>query len=111
VAQFLLASASLPVCVEACTRSCFPLTTYEYLAAGKPVIATGVPELAEMEPDVVLVDGAASFVEADQKAVGRNAEADRLRRGQLAARNSWERKTDQPLKLVRRELDTRKPAA
>jgi glycosyltransferase involved in cell wall biosynthesis len=96
---------------NAYTRSCFPLKTYEYLAAGKPVIATGVPELAEMEPDVVLVDGAASFVKAVQKAVGRNGKADRLRRGQLAARNSWERKTEQPLKLVRRELDAGKLAA
>jgi glycosyltransferase involved in cell wall biosynthesis len=93
------------------TRSCFPLKTYEYLAAGKPVVASGVPELAGMEPDVVLVDGLASFIEAVQEAAGRNREADVLRRRQLAARNSWEKKTERLLELVDSELDARRPAA
>ena len=52
------------------TRSCFPLKLYEYLAAGKPVVASGLPELAGMEPDVVLVDGPAAFVDAIEAALG-----------------------------------------
>jgi hypothetical protein len=64
-----------------------------------------------MEPDVVLADGATSFIAAIQEAVGCNGEADRLRRRDLAARNSWETKTERLLELVRRELDARRPAA
>jgi glycosyltransferase involved in cell wall biosynthesis len=94
----------IPYVSNAYTRSCFPLKLYEYLAAGKPVVASGLPELAEMEPDVVLVDRPESFIEAVQEAVGQNGEADRLRRRQLAARNSWETKTELLLQLVRREL-------
>jgi glycosyltransferase involved in cell wall biosynthesis len=103
--------ALIPYVSNAYTRSCFPLKLYEYLAAGKPVVASGLPELAGMEPDVVLVDGTTSFIQAVQRAVGRNGEAERLRRRQLAARNSWETKTEQLLELVRRELDARRPAA
>ena len=46
--------ALIPYLGNAYTRSCFPLKTYEYLAAGKPVVASGLPELAGMEPHVVL---------------------------------------------------------
>jgi glycosyltransferase involved in cell wall biosynthesis len=100
----------IPYVANAYTRSCFPLKLYEYLAAGKPVVASGLPELAGMKPDVVLVDGAADFIQAVQEAVGRNAEADRSRRGGIAAQNSWESKTEQLLELVGRELGTRGPA-
>jgi glycosyltransferase involved in cell wall biosynthesis len=95
----------IPYVSNAYTRSCFPLKLYEYLAAGKPVVASGLPELAQMEPDVLLVDGATSFIEAVQDAVRCNDEADRLRRRALAARNSWETKTERLLRLVHRELE------
>jgi glycosyltransferase involved in cell wall biosynthesis len=101
----------IPYVSNAYTRSCFPLKLYEYLAAGKPVVASGLPELAEMEPDVVLADRPASFVEAVEEALSRNSEADRVRRRELASRNSWEAKTERLLGLVGRELDAHGPAA
>jgi glycosyltransferase involved in cell wall biosynthesis len=94
----------IPYVSNAYTRSCFPLKLYEYLAAGKPVVASGLPELAGMEPDVVLVDGATTFIEAVQKAADLNGAAERLRRKQLAARNSWEARTGRLLELVYKEL-------
>jgi glycosyltransferase involved in cell wall biosynthesis len=36
----------IPYVSNAHTRSCFPLKVYEYLAAGKPAVASGLPELA-----------------------------------------------------------------
>jgi glycosyltransferase involved in cell wall biosynthesis len=96
----------IPYVSNAYTNSCFPLKTYEYLAAGKPVVASGLPELSAMEPDVVLADGAATFIHAIEIALGRNSVAERLRRQQFAASNSWEAKTDRLLRLVQRELET-----
>jgi glycosyltransferase involved in cell wall biosynthesis len=101
----------IPYVSNAYTRSCFPLKLYEYLAAGKAVVASGLPEVANMEPDVILADGATNFVQAAQAALGRNSEADRVRRMKLAARNSWETRTERLLELVRQELETAKPAA
>jgi glycosyltransferase involved in cell wall biosynthesis len=100
----------IPYVSNAYTRSCFPLKLYEYLAAGKPVVASGLPELAKMEPDVVLADGATTFVEAVQEALGRNSEADRMQRRQLASRNSWEARTERLLGLVHQELEARRSA-
>jgi glycosyltransferase involved in cell wall biosynthesis len=102
----------IPYASNAYTRSCFPLKLYEYLAAGKPVVASGLPELAGMEPDVVLVDGGTtSFIEAVQEAADRNSAAERLRRKELAARNSWETRTGRLLELVYQELAACKPTA
>jgi glycosyltransferase involved in cell wall biosynthesis len=97
----------IPYVSSAYTRSCFPLKLYEYFAAGKPVVASGVPELAGMEPDVALVKGTTAFVEAVGEALAHDSEADRVRRRALAARNSWEAKTERLLELVRAELNER----
>ena len=81
-------------------RSGFPLKLYEYLAAGKPVVASGNPDLAGMEPDVVLARGASQFVAAVEQALQLNRDEDRARRISLAARNTWETRTQRLLDLV-----------
>jgi glycosyltransferase involved in cell wall biosynthesis len=86
------------------TRSCFPLKVFEYLAAGKPVVATGVPAVSGMEPDVVLVDGVRDFEAAVRAALERTSREDRERRRRLAAANSWETRAGKLLGLVAEEL-------
>jgi glycosyltransferase involved in cell wall biosynthesis len=83
------------------TRSCFPLKTYEYLAAGKPVVATGLPELAGMEPDVVLAAEPLAALDAALAANGPEAAA---RRSALAAGHTWETRAATLLDLVDRAL-------
>lgn len=95
--------ALIPYLSNAYTRSCFPLKVYEYLAAGKPVVATGLPELAGLGPHVVLVRGAAEAVSAVSDAV-EHAERGRQERIALAARNTWEARTTRLLELVQSEL-------
>jgi glycosyltransferase involved in cell wall biosynthesis len=93
------------------TASCFPLKLYEYLAAGKPVVATGVPVLEGMEPDVRLVDGPQAFVEAVEAALALRSEDDRARRTDLASRNTWETRAERLLALIVDELAESEPVA
>ena len=85
-------------------RSCFPLKLYEYLAAGKPVIASGNPDLAGMEPDVRLARGVAEFVAAIEEALGRRSAEDKERRLRVASENTWESRASRLLGLVQAEL-------
>lgn len=94
----------IPYVTNSYTRSCLPLKLYEYLAAGKPVVATGLPELEGMEPEVLLVSGADAFVAAVEQALGRLGDDERAARMALAAENTWEKRTETLLGLAREAL-------
>jgi hypothetical protein len=57
-----------------------------------------------MEPDVLLADGAPTFIDAVETALRRLSPEDSSRRMQLASRNSWETRTERLLSLIQREL-------
>ena len=48
--------ALIPYMLNEYTRSVFPLKVYEYLAAGKPVVASGVPSVSTLAPHLTLAD-------------------------------------------------------
>lgn len=89
-----------PYLWNAYARSVFPLKLYEYLAAGKPVVASGLPDLGGMEPDVRLVRGADEFVVAVEDVLARDSPDERARRIALAAANTWESRTRRIIELV-----------
>jgi glycosyltransferase involved in cell wall biosynthesis len=95
----------IPYRSNAYTRNCSPLKVYEYLAAGKPVVATGVPSLSSMEPDIVLTDGAEGFAAAVEDALAPSQNGAIARRRALAARNTWETRAERLLQLVSERLE------
>lgn len=71
------------------TASVFPMKVYEYLAAGLPVVASGLPSLEGVD-GVALVDGADAAVEAIEAALAGDT-IDRRRARSAAVRDhSWE---------------------
>ncbi|MEO8289691.1 MAG: glycosyltransferase [Gaiellaceae bacterium] len=94
----------IPYRESAYTRNCSPLKVFEYLAAGKAVVASGVPEIAGMEPDVVVTEGDAAFLAAVEAALADDDGAARARRQALAARNTWDGRTERLLELVETRL-------
>jgi glycosyltransferase involved in cell wall biosynthesis len=90
----------IPYRATAYTRNCSPLKVYEYLAAGKAVVASGVPELSGMEPDVTLADRPEAFVAAIESALAASSPEAVARRRATAEQNTWEGRTERLLDLV-----------
>ena len=96
--------ALIPYRTNAYTKNCSPLKVYEYLAAGKPVVATGVPALGSLEPDVVLAQSLDGLLEGVESGLAPARNGAVARRKALAARNTWETRTERLLGLVAERL-------
>ena len=104
---YLLASwdvCLVPFTDQPITRFVNPVKTLEYLAAGKPVVTSALPDIVELFGDVVEVaTGSAAFLAACEWAVtrgpaGRREQAERARRVVAAA--SWDARIETILGLL-----------
>jgi glycosyltransferase involved in cell wall biosynthesis len=107
------------------TRHVNPLKVYEYLAAGKPVAATALPELAQFGGSVRVSSGewgvagggwrveggewrVGSFVQAVEEALAeRDDPAATATRRALAAANTWDHRVTKMLALIEATLAAR----
>ncbi|AZK47590.1 glycosyltransferase [Paenibacillus lentus] len=83
----------IPFLIKPLTLATNPVKVYEYLAAGKPVVSTPLPELASMEQYVSLANGVKEFEAAivsalQEKDQGQSSIIEERR--QFAAENTWE---------------------
>jgi glycosyltransferase involved in cell wall biosynthesis len=88
------AAAIVPYRLEGEMRSVFPMKTYEYLAAGLPVVSTPLVTLTDV-PDVVRADGAEEFVAALERVMSSDDADARAARSRRAQSHSWEARLDQ----------------
>jgi len=70
--------------------SCNPLKLREYLAAGRPVVATPIPEISRYCPPVLSAADAEGFVSALESAAQPLVLAEREKLSALVAGESWE---------------------
>jgi glycosyltransferase involved in cell wall biosynthesis len=88
----------IPYHINRYTEGVLPLKFFEYLATGKPVVSTPIPELRKFEPMIDLAGTAADFA----RAVERRLEVDQHReqRIALARDNSWEHRIGRMLTIL-----------
>jgi glycosyltransferase involved in cell wall biosynthesis len=87
-------AAIVPYHLEGEMRSVFPMKTYEYLAAGLPVVATPMESLGDV-PDIVKAPDAEAFVARLQEAMDGDSQSARAARSRRAQAHSWESRLDQ----------------
>lgn len=87
---------AMDVCLLAYKRNAFtasanPTKVFEYLSAGKPVVATPLEDLEELVPHVVLAKDAEGFVAAIERALERRGdEAEQQARIERSRGRSWD---------------------
>jgi glycosyltransferase involved in cell wall biosynthesis len=87
------------------TEAINPLKAYQYLAAGKPVVATRIPALSELGDVVTLADDGDDFVDAIARSLdtARDSKMVTLRRERVLD-YSWERVADARVAVMRERL-------
>jgi glycosyltransferase involved in cell wall biosynthesis len=100
--------ATIPYRHDAFTSGIFPLKLFEYLGAGKGVVATRLPSLTTFEQDGLLhlASDAPSFERALIE-LARRSSSDAQRRVELASRHTWEQRVADIEQLVAVALSRR----
>jgi glycosyltransferase involved in cell wall biosynthesis len=84
----------IPYRLDRQMRSVFPMKTYEYLAAGRPVVSTPLAALSRV-PEVVTATTADEFARRLEDAIKHDSAAQRAARSLAAQPHSWESRLDQ----------------
>jgi GT2 family glycosyltransferase/glycosyltransferase involved in cell wall biosynthesis len=77
------------------TEATDPVKFYEYLAQGKPVVTTGLPELDRFAGNFYPAADAAGFVEQIDRAIAEDDDRLREARKRIARDNSWDARVSQ----------------
>lgn len=98
----------LPFRIEALTLATNPVKVYEYLSAGKPVVAVDLPELQEFGQHVAVAKDVPSFIQAIALALQEPVSGNAARQRQdFAIQQTWEHRVTRLKTLV--EDDVRDP--
>jgi glycosyltransferase involved in cell wall biosynthesis len=95
--------ALLPYNLAGHTYAIYPLKLHEYLAAGRSVVATALPELQPFAGDIRIAPDHQRFIELVPEALAANSAEARARRTALAQAHTW----DQRVATVHQALDAR----
>ncbi len=85
----------IPYRIDPTTATVHPIKTYEYLAAGLPVVSTRLPELAGLGDLVRREDDPAGFLRALEEVLAADREEARQARRDFARGNSWEKRVEE----------------
>lgn len=102
----------IPYLLTDYTRNVYPTKLNEYLAMGKPVISSYLPEIESFNgkyDNIVYVGkNAEHFGECIKLAIKEDSESLRKKRIEIAKENSWENRIEQMSDLIEAEADRKK---
>lgn len=98
----------VPFLVNELTINSSPLKAYEYVAAGRPVVSSRLPELAEFAPPIRIADGLDGWIAEIDRALGDWTAEDAAASVALGDTLSWDGRVDRVEARIREFLDTRK---
>jgi glycosyltransferase involved in cell wall biosynthesis len=94
----------IPFVRDAFTRCIYPLKANEYLAAAKPVVATAFADLSDFAGLIEVVPPGHALAPAVERALASDTPPMRGRRRRKAEANTWTRRADAFIRLLRYHL-------
>jgi teichuronic acid biosynthesis glycosyltransferase TuaH len=93
--------AIIPYKKNVLTKSIYPLKINEYLAAGKPVVATNFSEdIYSFHENAYITDSHDEFINAIDIAIGEDSAQKKQQRVNVAASNSWTKRAEQFWEII-----------
>jgi glycosyltransferase involved in cell wall biosynthesis len=83
----------IPFKINELTRGVNPVKLYEYLAAGKPVVSSDLPEVRPFQPAVAVYHNQQEFLQKLEDELAGDSPAKTAERLRLARENSWQART------------------
>lgn len=93
--------ALLPSCLNEYTNNMFPMKFFEYLAAGKPVVATDIPAIKEFAEYCYIANSKEEFVENIKLALQEDKEIENNKRLALAKEHTYVGRMNKMLKIIK----------
>jgi glycosyltransferase involved in cell wall biosynthesis len=95
----------MPYLRNEATRNIYPLKLYEYMATGKPVVATRIPAVEEFRELFYVADSEDEFLAAVEKACNEANPDLAARRRRTAQRHTWEAHVEEKVRLIGQYLE------
>lgn len=93
---------TIPFIINELIKATHPVKVYEYLAAGKPVVTTNMPEINDLSKEIYM-SSVKDFSKNITKAL--NEKDKRIKERQLIAKqNTWQNRTDQLLDQIYKQF-------
>jgi len=89
----------LPYKINKLTESILPLKLKEYLATGKPVVSTAVPEVKRLRNYVAIAEGVDEWVKCLYISLKGVSEKERICRNSFLRNESWRKKAEQFMEI------------
>lgn len=101
----------IPFKVDEFTKKIYPTKFHQYLAAGKPVVSSRLPELEPFAPWVEFYSDIKGIEVKIKKLLSEDAEEKVLERRKVASENTWDRRVESMIQIFNTILKERMPSS
>jgi glycosyltransferase involved in cell wall biosynthesis len=90
----------IPYVINDMTRYISPIKLYEYLAVGKPVVSTDLPEVSGLAPFIRIATGKKDFIQHIQSALVSDTPDQQKARRREAQKHSWKNRLNVMVQVI-----------
>ena len=95
----------IPYVINEFTKGIYPLKLHEYLAAGKPIVSTPLPEIEQFLELVRIGKDRSEFEHAITESLKEKNKEIRRQRISIARENTWEKCAESALSIIAKSLE------